>query len=258
MVENIELTTLPNGLRIVSETVPHVQSVSVGIWVGVGERDEEKDVLGISHFIEHMVFKGTPKRDARQIADEIESRGGSLNAFTDKEYTCYYARALSEHAPIVMDVLTDMLRNSLFDPEEITREKGVVLEEIKRYKDAPEDIVHDLFAQTLWRKHPLGRPVIGTVRTVSALERDHITRHIGSHYTPDRVVVSAAGNIQHSAMVDLASRYLGDMKGTAPERKRRPPTFSGESKLQRKRTEQVHFCLGTQAYSQLDDDRYSL
>src|SRR5688500_9298002 len=227
--EKIELTTLPNGLRVVSETVDHVQSVSMGIWVGVGERDEEKDVLGISHFIEHMVFKGTPKRDARQIADEIESRGGSLNAFTDKEYTCCYARALAEHAPIAMDVLTDMLRNSPFDPEEITRAKGVVLEEIKRDKDAPEDLVHDLFAQTLWRSHPLGRPVIGTARTVAGLERDHITKHIGSHYTPDRVVVSAAGNVTHAEVVELATKYLGDMKGGAPKRRRKSPTFSGIS-----------------------------
>ncbi len=256
--ENIELTTLPNGLRVVSETVPHVQSVSMGIWVGVGERDEEKGVLGISHFIEHMVFKGTPKRDARQIADEIESRGGSLNAFTDKEYTCYYARALAEHASVVMDVLTDMLRNSLFDPEEITREKGVVLEEIKKYRDTPEDIVHELFAQTLWRSHPLGRPVIGTARTVAALERDHLTRHIGSHYTPGRVVVSAAGNVTHAEIVGLATMYLGDMTGDAPPKKRKPPKFSGDSKLQKKRTEQVHFCLGTQAYSQLNEDRYAL
>ena len=258
MVENVELTTLPNGLRVVSESVPHVQSISVGIWVGVGERDEEKDVLGISHFIEHMVFKGTPKRTARQIADEIESRGGNLNAFTDKEYTCYYARALAEHTPLVMDVLTDMLRHSLFDPEEITREKGVVLEEIKRYQDAPEDIVHDLFAQTLWRSHPLGRPVIGTSRTVAGLQREHITRHIGSHYTPDRVVVAAAGNIAHSDIVALAQKHLGDMSGTAPARTRKAPSFSGDSKLQKKRTEQVHFCLGTQSYSQLDDSRYTL
>src|SRR5438128_3408114 len=133
--ENIEITTLPNGVRIVSETVPYVQSVSIGIWVGVGERDEEKPVRGISHFIEHMLFKGTEKRDARQIADEIESLGGSLNAFTDKEYTCYYAKALAEHAPVVMDVLTDMLRKSVLDPEELVRERGVVLEEIKRYRD---------------------------------------------------------------------------------------------------------------------------
>src|SRR5437660_9327656 len=128
MIENIEVSTLPNGIRIVSETVPHVQSVSVGIWVGVGERDEEKPVRGITHFIEHMLFKGTARRTAREIADEIESRGGSLNAFTDKEYTCYYAKALAEHASLVMDILTDMLRNSSLDREELAREKGVVLE----------------------------------------------------------------------------------------------------------------------------------
>ena len=147
MTENIEITTLGNGVRVVTETVPHVQSVSLGLWVGVGSRDEDKPLRGITHFIEHMLFKGTRRRDARQIADEIESRGGSLNAFTDKEYTCYYAKALDEHAPVVMDVLTDMLRNSLLDSEELSREQNVVLEEIKRYQDQPDDLVHDLFGE---------------------------------------------------------------------------------------------------------------
>src|SRR5579871_3013392 len=188
--ENIEITTLGNGVRVVSETVTHVQSVSVGLWVGVGSRDEDKDVRGITHFIEHMLFKGTPARDARQIADEIESRGGSLNAFTDKEYTCYYAKALAEHAGIVMDVLSDMLRHSLLDPDELHRERNVVLEEIKRYQDTPDDIVHDIFTQTLWITHPLGRPVIGTSRTVESLERRDLVDYIAAHYTPDRIVIS--------------------------------------------------------------------
>src|SRR5262249_39836097 len=155
-------------------------SVSVGIWVGVGSRDEDAPVRGITHFIEHMLFKGTPRRDAREIADEIESRGGSLNAFTDKEYTCYYAKALAEHVDVVMDVLTDMLRHSLFDPKELSNEKNVVLEEIKRYHDMPDDIVHDIFAQTLWNKHPLGRPVIGTSRTVAGLERDDLALYVST------------------------------------------------------------------------------
>src|SRR5437016_3884657 len=206
--ENIEVTTLPNGIRVVSETVTHVQSTSIGLWVGVGSRDEEKEVRGVTHFIEHMLFKGTKRRDARQIADEIESRGGALNAFTDKEYTCYYAKALSEHASVVMDVLTDMLRNSTLDPEELQREKGVVIEEIKRYKDTPEDIVHDLFAETLWHSHPLGRPIIGTEKTVGALERENLRSFIDTHYTPDRIVVSASGNVPHEELVNLADKYL--------------------------------------------------
>jgi predicted Zn-dependent peptidase len=256
--ENIEITALPNGVRVVSETVPYVQSVSIGIWVGVGERDEDRPVRGITHFIEHMLFKGTSKRDSRQIADEIESRGGSLNAFTDKEYTCYYAKALAEHASIVMDVLTDMLRNSALDPEELGREKGVVIEEIKRYKDTPEDIVHDLFAQTLWTTHPLGRPVIGTEKTVASLERENLVSYISTHYTPDRIVVACSGNLPHDELVRLAGQYLGDMKGTPYLRRHRQPHSSGQSKMLRKRTEQVHFCLGTQGYGQKHEDRYPL
>src|SRR5579859_3716933 len=149
-MEAVELTTLPNGLRIVSEMVPHVQSASVGLWIGVGSRDEEDPRRGISHFIEHMLFKGTRRRSARQIADEIESRGGHLNAFTGKEATCYETRVLAEDVPLAIDILTDMLLHSLLDPEEIAREKGVVLEEIKMYEDTPEEIIHDIFEQTLW------------------------------------------------------------------------------------------------------------
>ena len=166
ITENIELTTLPNGVRVVSEKVPYVQSASVGIFVGVGSRDEEDRVRGISHFIEHMMFKGTAKRTARQIADEIESRGGHLNAYTDKESTTYQARVLAEHTPLAMDILTDMLLSSLHDPEEIEREKRVVIEEIKMYEDTPEEMVHELFEETLWETHPLGKSIIGTETTV--------------------------------------------------------------------------------------------
>jgi len=257
-MERIDLTTLPNGVRVVSETVTHVQSASVGIWAGVGERDEDRSVSGISHFIEHMLFKGTERRDARTLADEIESRGGSLNAFTDKEYTCYYAKSLAEHVPLVMDVLTDMLLHSRFDPQEIEREKCVVLEEIKRAKDTPEDQVHDLFAQTLWRSHPLGRPVIGTSRTVAALERQQILDYLRTHYTPDRIVVAVAGNVEHEAVASLAEKHLGHLRGSGPTRRRREPKSSGRSRLLRKRTEQVHFCLGGQAFSQHDDSRFTL
>src|SRR5579872_1763287 len=155
--ENVRLTTLPNGVRVVSETVPYVQSASLGLWVGVGSRDEDEPIRGISHFIEHMLFKGTERRTARQIADEIESRGGHLNAFTGKESTCYETRVLADDLPLAMDILTDMMLRSLLDPEEIEREKRVVLEEIKMYEDTPEENVHDVFEQTLWKSHPLGK-----------------------------------------------------------------------------------------------------
>lgn len=259
ITENIHLTTLPNGVRVVSETVPHVQSVSVGMFVGIGSRDETDPVRGISHFIEHMMFKGTRKRTARQIADEIESRGGHLNAFTDKETTCYHLRVLAEHTPLALDILTDMLRGSLFDADEMEREKRVVLEEIKMYEDSPEDRIHEIFESTLWAAHPLGKAIIGTDKTVSGLTRDNIVDYIQECYRPDRIVISAAGNIPHDELVKLASDALGDMEGKAPNRKQRKPKPTGKSKQVRKRdVEQVHFCLGTAAYSKQQKERYSL
>jgi predicted Zn-dependent peptidase len=205
-----------------------------------------------------MLFKGTPTRTARQIADEIESRGGSLNAFTDKEYTCYYAKALAEHVDIVIDVLADMVRNSLLDPEELAREQNVVLEEIKRYKDTPDDIIHDVFVQTVWPGHPLGRPVIGVEKTVSGLTRDDLIKYMETYYTPDRVVLAAAGNVPHAHLVTLAEKYLGEVSGQPAKRRNRKPAPSGKQKVVKKRTEQVHFCWGGPAFSQLDDQRYSL
>ncbi len=256
--QNIEITTLPNGVRVISETVTHVQSVSLGIWVAVGSRDEAAPVRGITHFIEHMLFKGTPSRTAHQIADEVESRGGNLNAFTDKEYTCYYAKALAEHTELVLDVLSDMVLHSSLEPDELARERNVVLEEIKRYEDAPDDTIHDIFLQTLWNSHPLGKPVIGTKKTVSGLERDHLSGYMTTHYTPDRIVVAAAGNVPHSELVEMVSARLGGLTGKRAPRKDTAPEASGQNKQVRKKTEQVHFCLGGTAYAQGNDDRYVL
>jgi predicted Zn-dependent peptidase len=256
--ENIELTTLPNGIRVVSETVTHVQSASVGLWVGVGSRDEDDPRRGISHFIEHMLFKGTQRRTAREIADAIESRGGQINAFTGKEATCYEARVLAEDVPLVIDILTDMFRHSLFDPEEITREKGVVIEEIKMYEDTPEELVHDIFEQTLYPHHVLGQPVIGSEATVSAVTRDDITSYISHRYRPDRIVVSAAGNLDHAQLVDLVGRTLGDMEGVAPARELERPAPSGENRIVERDVEQIHFVLGNAGYSKVEKQRYTL
>lgn len=257
--ETIQITTLPNGVRVVSESVTYVQSASVGLWVGVGSRDETDPIRGISHFIEHMLFKGTQRRTARAIADEIESRGGHLNAFTGKETTCYETRVLAEDVPLALDILTDMFRNSLFDAEEMEREKRVVIEEIKMYEDTPEELVHDIFEQTLFEDHPLGQPIIGSDKTVSGLSRDNITGYIASQYRPDRIVVAAAGNLDHDEVVCIAERTLGDLEGTAPLRMDDTPKASGKSKQVKKRdVEQVHFVLGTEGYSKSDKRRYSL
>lgn len=259
LTENIEVTTLPNGVRVVSETVPYVQSASLGLFIGVGSRDEDDPIRGISHFIEHMMFKGTKSRTARQIADEIESRGGHLNAFTDKENTTYQVRVLAEHTPLAMDILTDMLLHSLHDPEEMEREKRVVIEEIKMYEDTPEEMVHELFEETLWPAHPLGKSIIGTEKTVSGISRDTLTGYIAHRYRPDRIVVSAAGNIEHDELVKMTEKALGHLEGSAPPRTLKPPKASGKSKQKNKRDiEQVHFCLGASAYGKHDRERFTL
>jgi predicted Zn-dependent peptidase len=255
----VDLTTLANGIRVVSETVPYVRTVSVGLWVGTGARDEEERLRGVSHFIEHMLFKGTPKRTARDIADEIESRGGQLNAFTGKENTCYEARVLAEDLGLAVDVLTDMFRNSLFEPEEMEREKRVVIEEIKMYEDTPEENVHDIFEQTLWRSHPLGKPIVGSAKTVSALSREDVLAYRESRYRPDRIVLAAAGNLEHADLVAMAESVLGDMSGCSERPKQRGAKASGKSRIVRKREiEQVHFCVGTPAFGKQERQRYTL
>jgi len=256
--ERIELTALPNGLRVVSETVPHVQSVSVGLWVGAGSRDEAPAVRGISHFIEHMLFKGTERRSPRDLASAIESRGGSLNAFTDKEFTCFTARTLADDLALAVDVLADMVRHSKLDPEELARERNVVIEEIKLYRDTPEDLIHDLFTETLWRTHPLGRCVIGTARTIGALDRETVAAHLAAHYTPDRMVLAAAGNVPHDDVVRLAERHFGDMEGGQRRAPRRAARESGLQRRIRRRTEQVHFCLGGRGVNHESERRYAL
>jgi len=255
---SVNRTTLDNGLRIVTESVPYVDSVSVGIWIGAGSRDEDASKRGVSHFLEHMLFKGTERRTARQIADEMDTIGGHLNAFTDKEYTCYYAKVLTEHLTIALDLLSDMVLHSTLDEKEIEREKNVVLEEIKRHEDTPDDLVHDLFAETLWHRHALGRAVVGSRATVSKLTAEALRDFMRELYTPDRIVVAAAGNLNHSELVDLVAKEFGSLNGTASKRPNRKVTPVRETKLKAKSVEQVHFCVGTPGYSQHDDRKYTL
>jgi predicted Zn-dependent peptidase len=183
-------TVLPNGLRVITEKIPHVRSVSLGVWIAAGSRLERPDQAGISHLIEHMLFKGTEGRNAREISSAIDGRGGTLNAFTAKEHTCYYVRCLDEHLPIAVDLLDDMLRHSLLDPEELRKEKGVVCEEIKMYEDVPDDLVHDLFVSELWPDHPLGRPIAGTTDSVMGFGREDLLAYMADHYRDDQIVIS--------------------------------------------------------------------
>ena len=245
-------------MRILSEFVPYVDSVSVGIWIEAGARDENKSRHGMSHFVEHMLFKGTSERSARQIADEMDSLGGHLNAFTDKEFTCYYARVLGEHLPKALDILSDMVLNSVLDPVEIDREKNVVLEEIKRHEDTPEDEVHDLLAQTLWKGHKLGNSVIGSRTVVKGLTREAIVDYMAEYYRPDALCITAAGNVDHAAFVDFVGAKLAALEGKRPEKRSTPVVPHLVAKLVDKSTEQVHFCLGTDGCPQYSEDKYAL
>jgi predicted Zn-dependent peptidase len=254
----VKKETLLNGVRILTETVPHVLSVSIGIWADAGSRDENMLNSGISHFIEHMLFKGTERRSARQIADEFDSIGGQLNAFTEKEYTCYFAKVLSEHLPVAVDVLADMFLNSVLDPQEIDLERNVVLEEIKRHEDTPDDLVHDIFVQTVWGGHPLGNSILGSREVVSDLTRAGLSQYMREMYTPDSIVIAAAGNLVHEDLVAQIAEHFGHLQGRRAIEAHTEPAFSVASKLTEKRTEQVHFCIGTRGFSHLDTERYTL
>ncbi|HTX58208.1 MAG TPA: pitrilysin family protein, partial [Verrucomicrobiae bacterium] len=207
-------TTLPSGLRVVTETMPAVRSASIGIWADVGSAIEEPGRRGISHLVEHMLFKGTPQRSARAIAETMDGVGGNLNAFTDKETTCYYAKVIDRHVPLAMDVLSDMFLHSSFDPHELAKEQKVILEEIKMYDDSPDELIHDLFLQTMWRGSNLGDPTIGFAQTVCAATPDALREHMARHYAANSVVVTAAGNVDHDHFTELVAQRFAQFSGT--------------------------------------------
>ena len=206
---NYEITTLENGIRVITETVNHVQFMSMGFWVGVGSRYESEKQWGITHFIEHMLFKGTEKRTADQISGAVDAVGGQLNAFTSKENTCYYIKTLTEDFPLAVDVLSDMFLNSRFDNEEIAKEREVIIEEIKMYEDTPDDQVHDLMSANLWPDHPLGRAILGTEESIAAFDHDMLKDYMKQYYTGSNIVVSVVGNISHKQVVDAIQEVLG-------------------------------------------------
>jgi predicted Zn-dependent peptidase len=251
-------STLSNGVRIITESMPAFRSASIGIWADVGSAAESAERRGISHLVEHMLFKGTERRTARQIAEEMDGIGGNLNAFTDKETTCYYAKVMDQHLPMAVDVLTDMFLNSKFEHEELAKEQKVVLEEIKMYDDSPDELIHDLFIQTMWNGSNLGAPTIGFADTVTKLTPDDLRAHMKRHYAPNSVVVAAAGNVDHDAVVDLFADAFSKFDGTcelpAPES---PPT-TPNTLFHKKDSEQAYVVLGTRGLSIRDDRRYVL
>lgn len=249
---------LPNGVRVVTEEIPYVHSAAIGIWVRAGSRYEEAIKSGISHFIEHLLFKGTPKRTARDIAEQLESVGGVLNAFTTKEYTCFYAKVLSEHLELAIDVLGDMYFNSLFDPEEIEKEKNVITEEIRLYEDSPDELVHDLLARTIWNGHPLGRAILGTAESVAGLSRADLLDYRRRYYQGENVVIAAAGNIRHAEVLDKLQVFASDELRPGPAETLAPPNPHADVMITTKDTEQVQLCLGMPGLAQEDERIYAL
>ena len=238
-------TTLANGLRIVSESIPYMSSISLGIFAGTGSRHETPAEQGVSHFIEHLMFKGTHRRSAKDIAEMVDDVGGQLNAATDRENTCYYIKVLPEHLSLGMDILSDMLLNSKFADVDVEKERQVVLEEISLYEDSPDELIHDLHMNSLWPGHALGRNILGTRETIAAMDRQAILDYRIRHYVPDNLVIAAAGNLTHEQLVELSQLYWADVSGKSQMLVDPTPTFVAARLLQEKDIEQLHVCLGT-------------
>jgi predicted Zn-dependent peptidase len=257
-VRNIHRRVLPNGLTVITEEMQHIRSVSIGIWVKTGSRDEDLEWNGISHFIEHMVFKGTKNRTAEAIARQVDSIGGNMDAFTAKECVCFNVKVLDEHLPIAMDVLSDLVLNPVFDAQDISRERGVILEEIKMDEDSPDYLVHEIFTQNFWKDHPLGKPILGTKETVRKFERPPVLDFYGQRFAPGNLIICAAGNLQHKRFVDLVSKHFESMKpaknGFHSPRPRVVPRIILRNK---KALEQVQICVGVPSHPIAHERRHA-
>jgi predicted Zn-dependent peptidase len=257
-VRDIEMTTLGNGLRVITEAMPHVRSVSVGIWVGSGSRRETVEQNGISHFIEHMLFKGTTSRSAEDIARSVDSIGGNLDAFTAKELVCYNTKVLDEHLSLAFDVIADLVLHPMFRPEDIEKEKGVILEEIKMEADSPDYLVHEIFSSNFWKDHSLGRPILGTRETVKRFDSRMVRDYYSAVYTPASTVVTAAGNLTHDRMVSLVAEHFESVpSGVAAPADQPPATHARIALRNKKALEQVHLCLGVPSYPLPHEERFA-
>ncbi len=251
-------TTLPSGVRVITESMPAVRSATIGIWADVGSAAESAERRGVSHVVEHMLFKGTTNRSARVIAETMDGVGGNLNAFTDKEVTCYYAKVIDKHVPLAMDVLTDMFLHSLFAADELAKEQRVILEEIKMYDDSPDEQIHDLFIRTMWQGANLGDPTIGSAESVARLAPDDLRDHMRKHYAPNAVIVTAAGNVDHDSFVALVADKFKEFSGTSLLVPPESPQALPQTYLKHKDTEQAHLVIGAQGLSVRDEWRYVL
>ena len=256
--ENIKRAVLPNGLTILTEEMQHIRSISIGIWIKSGSRDEDLLWNGISHFVEHMVFKGTKHRSAEDIARQVDSIGGNMDAFTAKECVCFNMKVLDEHLPIAMDVLGDLTLNPVFDTNDITRERGVILEEIKMDEDSPDYLVHEIFAQNFWKDHPLGKPILGTKDTVKRFERDRVVDFYSHRFLPDNLIICAAGNLKHGEFADLVTKHFGQMKPGSNGFHGAPPEIASRIILRNKKSlEQVQICVGVPSHPIAHEKRHA-
>jgi predicted Zn-dependent peptidase len=250
--------TLPSGVRLVTESMPHVRSVTVGVWLTRGSRHEAEAESGVAHFVEHMLFKGTTTRSAQVIAQTIDSIGGQLDAFTAKEYAGYYIKVLDDHLPIAIDLLSDLVMRPAFADSDIDREQSVILEEIKMVEDAPDDLVHEVFAQQFWSRHPLGRPILGTPETVSSFDAGGLREYFARTYLAPNLVIAAAGHLDHAGLKALVEKAFADVPMGAAGPVDEPPAVTPGLVVRQKEIEQSHLCLGTPAYPLAHDDRHAL
>jgi predicted Zn-dependent peptidase len=255
-MSGIRASTLANGLRVLTDTVDTVETVSVGVWVGAGTRNEPREINGVAHLLEHMAFKGTERRSAADIAREIEDVGGQINAYTSREHTAYYAKVLHADTPLALDILSDILLNSTFDPDELARERAVILQEIGQSYDTPDDIVFDHFQAAAYPDQPLGRPVLGLPNIVEAMPRDAIMAHMGQTYGGEAMVLSAAGKIEHDAVVAMTERLFDGLQATS-NRATAPGCYAGGEYREDQELEQVHFVLGFPSIGYNDDAFYA-
>ncbi len=251
-------TRLDNGIRIVTERIPHVRSVSIGAWVMVGSRHENSENNGISHYIEHMLFKGTRNRTAAEIAQSLESVGGHLNAFTGKDLTCYYAHVLDEHCPRAVDVLSDIMANSVFEEEEMAKEKRVIIEELSTIEETPEELIHDLFWGDLFPRHPLGYAIIGRRESIDSIKRADIFEYLKSNYTGERIVICAAGNLEHDSLVDMVREKFGSFNAGEQQLQKSPDGPVSGKHIIENGAIQAHVCLGTHAYDYRNKNKFAL
>jgi predicted Zn-dependent peptidase len=256
---DIKKQALPNGLVVITENMPHVRSVSIGVWVRSGSRRESPAENGLAHFIEHMVFKGTERRSAEAIAREMDSVGGMLDAFTSKEQICFNAKVLDEHLSIAFDVIADLILRPNFDPEDLTKEQQVILEEIKMDMDNPEYLLHEVFTRGFWPEHPLGRPILGTPETVKNFNRQVLKTRFASWFAPDHLVVTAAGNVTHEQVLDLVTLEFGHLQPSGQHAPHIAPRTEAPIHLEKKRDlEQVHLCVGVPSVPLGHEDRFGV